>query len=314
MIARYVEIVFRRRLRFTALFLISIGLSAYLLVSSANFRATATLNIEDPASFGATFVPIGWSPNMTPAQNVADSVIAVVRTPAFSQALSSTLLSSGVANTPQIVGSFATNLKVSVTGSHLLTLTYSCQHANLCVQVLSDMITVFRDQLIQTERDQAATTSTFWSGQLKDAQTSLASAQAALHSYASANPGVTVDATSTDPQVVQLLDGVRQWRAKVVEAQDNLSLAQYLSSSSARLVQVGTNAVDTPQLATPHIYGDGSGLLPAAIVMLAGLLMGLVYLVLLAFTDKAIWNAKLVERRLGVPVVTTIPRLVRSRG
>jgi hypothetical protein len=318
LMARYVEILFRHKLRFMALVVVSIVMAAYVLVSFASFRATATLSVEDPASFGATFVPIGWGPNLTPAQNLADSVTTVVNTPAFSRSLSDNLTSSGAisstAELQQVVASIGANLKTSASSSHLMTLTYSCHRADQCVQVLDAAITVFRDQLDQTQHAQAQATSTFWTGQLKDAQASLASAESALQSFASANPNVTIDANSGDAQVVQLLDGVRQWRIKVVEAQDNLSLAQYLSTSSARFFQVGTTIVDTPHLVSSRVLGDGSSLLPAAVVFVVGLVVVLGYLVLLALADKTVGDPRTLERRLGVPVVATIPSLVKSRG
>lgn len=316
--ATYVEILFRHRLRFAALFLIPVALAAAAMVWFDSFRATATIRIEDPSSFGATFVPIGWSANLTPAQNLADSFGQVVKTPAFAKSLSYTLLSSGgttnAAELQQVVGSFGANLKIGVSGSHLVTLTYVCHRANLCAQVLADAVTVFQSQLVKVQKAQADATSSFWEGQLKDAQASLASAEHALKAYAAANPGVTIDATSSDPQVVQLLDGVRQWKTKVVEAQDGLSLAQYLSTSSERFIQIGTTVVDPPHLASSRTLGDGSSLIPAGLVLFVGLLAGLAYLALLTFMDKTVGDPRVLERRLGVPVVATIPRLVSSRG
>jgi uncharacterized protein involved in exopolysaccharide biosynthesis len=318
LMARYVEALFRYRLRFVALLLIPIALGTSVMVLLVGYRATATLKIEDPSSFGATFVPIGWSANLTPAQNLSDSLTQVVKTPAFSQSLANRLSSSGAISSPgelqRTVTSVATNLKFSAAGSHLMTLTYSCHSAAVCVQVVNDSITVLLEQLILTQRNQAEATAAFWSGQLKDAQASLAAAEASLHSYAAANPGATIDANSTDPQVLQLLDGVRQWRAKVVEAQDSLSLAQYLGTTSARLIQVGTTVVETPHLATASFIGDGSSLLPAALVLVAGLAVGAAYLVLLTWVDRTARDPRMLTRRLGVPVVATIPKLASTRG
>lgn len=316
--ARYVETLFRHRLRFTAAFLIPVALAATALVWFANFRATATMRIEDPSSFGATFVPIGWSSNLTPAQNLADSFSQVVKTPAFTQSLADTLSSSGAtagsAELQQVVGTFGANLRIGVSGSHLMTLNYTCHRANLCALVLADAMTVFQAQLVQSQKAQADATSSFWNGQLRDAQASLASAEQALKTYAAANPGVTIDTASSDPQVVQLLDGVRQWKAKVVEAQDGLSLAQYLSTSSMRFIQIGTTVADTPHLASSRYLGDGSSLLLAGSVLLIGLLAGLAYVALLTRIDKTVSDPIALERRLGVPVVATIPKLVTHRG
>lgn len=316
--ARHVEILFRHRLRFITLLLIPVVLAGYVLISFANFRATATLSIEDPSSFGATFVPIGWSSNQTAAQNLADSADQVVRASGFASALSASLSSSGATSSltqaQQIASTIGTDLKIGVSGSHLVTMTYACRQASLCVQVLDQSITLFRQQLIQRQQDQTAVTSSFWSGQLKDAQTSLAAAESAVQAYAASHPNVAIDGTSTDPQVVGLLDTVTQWKAKVVEAQNQLSVAQYLSTASARLIQLGTATVDAPHLATPGFYGDKSSLLPAALVLLAGLLACLGYIVVMAAVDRTVGDAAVLERRLGVRVVATIPKLMGSRG
>jgi hypothetical protein len=207
-----------------------------------------------------------------------------------------------------------TDLKVSASGSHLVTMTYTCRHGDLCVQVLDQSITVFRQQLIQQQQAQTAATSTFWSGQLADAQKSLAAAQTAVQTYAASHPNAAMDGTSSDPEVVGLLDAVKQWKAKVVEAQDQLAVAQYLSTASARLIQLGTGTVDAPHLATPNFYGDKSSLVPAGLVLLAGLLACAAYVVIMAGVDRTVGDAVLLERRLGVRVVATIPKLVGSRG
>ncbi len=318
MMGRHVEIVFRHRLQFAALFLIVAAIASLTLVELASFRATATLSVEDPSSFGATFVPIGWSSNQTAAQNLADSAGQLVRMPAFASALSASLSSSGatsgLSQAQQIASTIGSDLKISVTGSHLVTLTYNCRQATLCARVLEQSIAVFRQQLIAHQQAQTAATSAFWTGQLSDAEASLAAADAAAQAYAGAHPGVALDGSSTDPQVLGLLDAVRQWKAKVVEAQDQLSLAQYLSSASARLIELGTTTVDAPHLVTPNFYGDKSSLVPAALVFVAGLLVLVAYAMILAALDRTVGDALLLERRLGVKVVATIPRLAGTRG
>ncbi len=316
--AKYAEILFRHRIRFVALLLIPIALASSLAVLLASHRAAATLRIEDPSAFGATFVPLGWSASQTPAQNMADSVNQVVKTQAFSQSLSDRLSSANVISSQtelqQTLASIATNLKVTASGSHVMTLTYSCAHAAVCLQVLTDTIDIFREQLVKREQAQTDAAAALWSAQLQDAQANLATAQAALHSYAAANPDATIDANSSDPQVVQLVDGVAQWRAKVVESQNSLSQAQYLGTASARLLQIGTTVADPPHMASSRFYGDGSSLVPAVLTLLAGLSVVAAYVFLVGWVDRTVGDAKALERRLGVPVVATIPSLASSNG
>src|SRR5260370_24077749 len=131
--AKYLEIMFRQRLRFAALLLLPVVLGVSVAVVFASFRATATLRIEDPAAFGTTFVPVGWSPNQTPAQNLADSVSQVVKTPAFAHSLSDRLTSAGPvasgAELQQTLKSSGTSLRAVASGPHLLTLPHACPPA-----------------------------------------------------------------------------------------------------------------------------------------------------------------------------------------
>jgi hypothetical protein len=316
--AKYAEIVFRQRTRFFALFLIPVALGASIALLFATHRAAATLSIADPSSIGASFTPVGWSANQTPAQNLTDSVSQVIRTPAFSQSLSRSLTISdavsGAGELQQVLASTDTKLKVSASGSHLMTLTYSCPRAALCLSVVSATIAILHEQLAKAQQNQAAAATDFWSGALKDAQANLAAAQKALQSYAAANPGTAVDASSSDPQVVQLVNNVQLWRAKVAEAQNSLSQAQYLGSTSARFLQIATKVVDAPHVTSSRFIGDGTSLLPGALVLLIGLAAVATYVVLIGWVDRTAGDPKALEGRLGVPVVATIPKLVGSSG
>jgi capsular polysaccharide biosynthesis protein len=316
--AKAAEILFRHKIRFVALVLIPIALAGSIAVVFASYRATATLRIEDPSTFGASFVPVGWSPGQTPAQNLADSFSQVVKTSAFAQSLSGRLslegAVSGASELRQTLASVAASFKASPSDSHLVTLTYSCSRPSLCQAVMTDTVAIYQDQLIGLQKSESAAANVFWSGQLKDAQANLASAMTALHDYAAANPGTSVDVSSSDPQAAQLANDVQLWRAKVDEAQNNLSQAQYLATASARFLQVGTTVADAPHIAGSRFVGDRSSLLPAGIVLVAGLALIVAYLLLLAWSDGTAGDAKALERRLGVPVVATIPKLVSSRG
>jgi hypothetical protein len=316
--AKFAEVLFRNRIRFTTLVLIPIALGGAVSVMFASYPATATLRIEDPSALGASFIPAGWSAGLTPAQNLADSVGQVVRTPAFSQSLSNRLTGagavSGASELKQTLGSVIVNFKAIPSGSHLVTLTYGCPRPSLCQSVVSDAIAIYQEQMVGIQQAQATTANAFWSAQLKDAQANLAKAVTARHDYAVANPTVAVDASSSDPQVLQLVNDVQQWQAKVAEAQNSLSQAQYLGTASARFLQIGTTVVDPPHLAGSRFVGDRSSLIPGVLLTLAGLALVMGYLVLLAWIDRTAGDPKALERRLGVPVVATIPKLVSSRG
>jgi capsular polysaccharide biosynthesis protein len=314
---KFAEILFRHRIRFIALALIPVALGGSVAVIFASYRATASLRIEDPSAFGASFVPAGWSAGVTPAQNLADGVGQVVKTPGFSRSLSDRLRSAGTvasSELQQTVASAVTGVKASPSDSHVVTLTYSCPHPSVCLGVLSDAIDVIQQQMNQIQQAQTVAANAFWNGQLKDAQDKLASALTALHDYSVANPAVALDTSSSDPQVLQLVNDVQQWKSKVAEAQNSLSQAQYLGTASARFLQVGTTLVDPPHIAGSRFVGDRTSLVPAVLVLLTGLALLIVYVLLLARRDRTAGDPAALERRLGVPVVATIPKLVSSRG
>jgi hypothetical protein len=316
--AKVAEILFRHRIRFVTLVLIPIVLGGAVAVVFASYRATATLRIEDPSAFGASFIPVGWSPSQTPAQNLAESVGQVVKTPAFAQSLSNRLTGegavSGASELKLTLASVVSNFKASASGTHLVTLTYTCPRPSVCQTVMGDTIAIYQEQVIGIQRAQAAAANVFWSGQLKDAQANLASAVSALNDYAAAHPGTAIDVTSNDPQAAQRANDVQLWRAKVVEAQNGLSQAQYLGTASARFLQVGTTVADPPHIVGSRFVGDRSSLVPGVAVLLAGLALVVAYLLVLAWVDGTAGDPKALERRLGVPVVATIPKLVSSRG
>jgi hypothetical protein len=300
------------------LMLAPIALGVLVAFFFASYRASATLRIEDPSAFGARFVPVGWSANETPAQNLADSLSQVVRTAAFQQALSDRLSSSGtISNADELrrtVTSTGTDLNANASGPHLVTLTYTCPRSALCQRVVRDIIDIYRERVAQMQQDQAAAATTFWTGQLRDAQINLKAAQDAVQTYATAHPGATIDGNSSDPQVVQIVNNAQLWRAKVIEAQDALTQANYLGTASARFLQAGTTVVDQPHVTGSRLVGNGTSLVPAALVLVIGLMLFVACVVLLAWVDRTASDPKAVERRLGVPVVATIPKLLRSSG
>ena len=310
---RYAEVLFQHKGRFLALLFIPVLAAAAVGYELLSFRASAVLEVQDPSSFGASFVPVGWSPSSTPAENLSDEVTGVVAGSSFTAALTNSLEArsdiAGPDQVPAIVSSVVANLKLTVSGPHLLTLSYSCHSHTLCVRVLDATVNVLQTELVTAEQARASSISSFWSVQLKDAQARLSTAQAAVSSYQSAHPGATVTADSTDPQAVQLYTDLQLWRGKVMEAQTGLTQADYLGSTSARLLQVGLSVADPAHLASSRYIGDGTSLIAAALVLFAGILVVLAVVIATARMDHTARDPRALERLIGVPVVATIPRL-----
>jgi hypothetical protein len=311
--ARYAEVLFQHKRRFLALLFIPVLAAAAVGYELLSFRASAVLEVQDPSSFGANFVPVGWSPGSTPAENLSDAVTGVVPSSGFATALTNSLESrSDIAapdQVPAIVSSVVANLKVTVNGPHLLTLSYSCRSRDRCVRVLDATVNVLESQLVIAEQSRARSISGFWTVQLKDAQARLSTAESAAGAYKAAHPGATVAADSTDPNAVQLYSDLQLWRGKVLEAQTGLTQADYLGSTSARLLQVGLSLAEPAHLASSRYVGDGTSVIAAALVLFAGILVVLAVVIATARMDHTARDPRAIERLVGVPVVATIPRL-----
>ncbi len=319
--AKYVELLFRFRIRFAALLLLlPMGIGAATVVLFPIYRATADLWVDNPNYFGASFSPIGWNQYLTPAQNQADTLSQLLGTDAFAAGLADRLAASGVVTDQverrQVVGSVSTQLKINAAGSHLLTLTMSCERPPVCTQVLIDTIDLFREQQAKLEQSQADVGISFLSSQLSQAQASLKTAQDAQQRYLAAHPGLKADAASasTDPELAQLMSEVAQTQANVADLQSRLNGVEYLSSASARLLDIGTRVIDAPHISKGGLIGDGSSLKRAALSGLVCVAIGLGYLFLLSWMDKTTRDLKELERRLRVSVVATIPVLNPGRS
>src|SRR5229473_709195 len=113
--AKYVELLFRFRIRFAALLLLlPMGIGAATVVLFPTYRATADLWVDNPNYFGASFSPIGWNQYLTPAQNQADTLSQLLGTDAFATGLADRLNASGFVTDPverrQVVGSLSSQL------------------------------------------------------------------------------------------------------------------------------------------------------------------------------------------------------------
>jgi hypothetical protein len=312
--ARYVESLFVHKLRFLALFVVAVMAASGVGYQFLSFRASAVLEIQDPSSFGANFVPVGWSQSSTPAENLSDTIAGVLNTSGFAEALTNRLERAGDIAPPDqvtgIVSSVVANLKVTVSGAHLLTLSYSCHSRDLCVRVLGEAVAVLQSQLVSAEEARGGSISSFWSVQLKDAQARFAAAQSAVTKWQAAHPGATVAANSSDSDAVQLYTDLELWRGKVAEAQAGLTQADYLGLTSARLMQLGLSVAEPAHLASSRYIGDGMSLIPAAAVLAAAALIALVVLAAAVRSDRTVRDPRAIEKLLGVPVVATIPKLV----
>jgi hypothetical protein len=271
--------------------------------------------VDNPSYYGARFTPVGWNQYLTPAQNETDSLTQLMSTQSFVGTLGDRLFASGAvtnnAELRQVLGSVYLTLKVKAVGSHLMSISVTCDRRPVCVAVLTEAITLFREQETKLQQDQADLGISFLSTEMTRAQASLKVAQDSLSKYLADHPALKPDANfaATDPALARLMADVQQKQSAANDLQVSLSQAQYLGSVSTRIDQMGPRVIDAPHISNAGLLGDGSSLKRALLYSALCLAVGGAYLMLMTWVDKSARDAKELERRLKVRVVTTIDKM-----
>ena len=309
---KYLEILFRFRVRFAILLVVVpaiVGIGTILLFPS--YKATAQIWVDTPSYFGSGATPSGWNQYLTPAQNEADSLNQLLQTRAFDNALYDGLAPTMADPAERRRALISSKLTIISFGTHLVVVSAVCDRPPICVAIVNTAMDVLKQLQIQFEKDQATAGMAFVSGQLKDAQAGLAAAEAALQTYLVDHPTLKVDPIpdNNGPDLARLLTARDQMRVKVNELQTSYDHDQYISSVSTSVIESGPRVVDPPQVVGTGLTGDGSSKRTAVIAAGCCLAVGLAYLFILAWVDKTARDPREVEKRLQIPVVTTIPRL-----
>ncbi len=317
--ARYLEMFFRYWLRFAViLFLLPVPASIATLVYFRTFQATTNLWVQDPTYFGSDVNVIGsnsvpgWNQYLTPAQNETDDLNQYLQTTSFLDSVGAELERNGVANPSErtkLIYSIPKNLHTTPNGSHLVTMTFSCDKAAYCTAVLSATITVFQDRLAEALKAQEQLSTTFLQSQLVTAQKKYDDSQTVLENYLRAHPGLAVADSTLYPELDRLVTQENQDRDKVAQLQSQLAQAQYTFAAADSFIKTNTQVVDTARITAGGLLGDGSSVRRAAVVWIVAVGIAAAYLVLLVWLDKTARDVRELVSRLSVPVLATVPLL-----
>lgn len=319
--ARYVEILFRHWKRFAViLILLPTPISIATLIYFRTYQAATDIWVENPTYFGSNTNIVGsggisgWNQYLTPAQNEADELNQYLQTTSFVYAVGDRMAADGMTNAKErnlLITSIAKNLKVTPSGSHLVTISFSCGKASECTETLSATIAVFQARLTEALKAQEQLSTSFLQSQVAAAQQKANDTESALEKYLAAHPGlpVTSNATTGIPQLDQLITQAQQARDALTALQNQLGQAQYTFAAADQFIATSTKVVDAPGITASGFLGDGSSLKRAAVVWLAAIGVGAVYLALLVWTDKTARDTRELVGRLSVPVLATVPLL-----
>jgi hypothetical protein len=335
-LTRYLEIIFRSKLRLLVLvILLPLALSSLQFYASRSYEATEIVWVDDPGTFGQAIAgslgALGYNPYQTPAQNAQRVFANLLGTQSFNNALGDKLLADGVIHTKQeraaVIASLS-KLTVNVAGAsgpgsgapgtpggdHTMTIQYTCTNEQLCLQVISEVLDIYRSQYGALKAKAAVTARTIYESQLKSAEADLSAALAAVTQYQAALPKTNNRQTqATDPILTALQRNIESAQ-RAVEA----TKAQLQSIETLAQVQNGMatdmNVIDPPQI-TAGLYGikglRSDNLKTDAIIWVSCLVAGVIYVVLLALVDHTVRDPAAIQARLDKPVLT-IPDYVRQ--
>jgi uncharacterized protein involved in exopolysaccharide biosynthesis len=315
-LTKYLDIFFHHLIGFALIMLmLPAGLSVLFIMLFPTAQAGGSLWVTDPAYLGvAATQTSNWNQYLTPAQNASDIMTQIVATEAFQKQVAAKLDSSNVWRSAQertdTLSTFPTSMKVTVTGSHLVTLTITCPRADLCVQVLQTAISVYKDTLDQQQQQQAKAASGFYTAQLQQAQAALRNDQGALDVYLLNHPSVRVSPTTKTTDLpadyVQLSQRVTSDQATIQTLQSKLGDASFNSSAANEVNNSAIRIVDKP---TAFPAGMLSSLPKKQLAIAWGgcLGLGLAILLLLGWLDRTAGEPRDLEKALNVAVVAKIP-------
>lgn len=319
--ARYLENLFRYWKRFAViLVLLPIPISMATLIYFRTYQASTDLWVEQPTYFGSNANVVGsngvsgWNQYLTPAQNQADELDQYLQTTSFLYAVGDQMGKDGYSDVKErntLILSIPKTMHVTPNGSHLLTITFSCDRASYCTETLSATIYIFQQRLTSALRDQEQLSESFLQAQVADAQKKADASATALDTYLAHHPGspITTNANTGIPELDKLINQAQNDENQLIALEGQLGQAQYTFAAADKFVQTSTKVVDDPGITAGGFLGDRSSLKRAAVVWLAALGVAAVYLALLVWMDKTARDSRELASHLAVPVLTTVPLL-----
>ena len=311
-VSKYVEILFRHRLRFLILLVVLPAELAFACIFLFPHQtAASSLWVDTPTFINVPGATIGWNTYLTPAQNTVDSLNQLRSTDSFVSALGVKLDAKttfrDADERDSVLGSVTSDMAVTAPGSHLVVITYTCPHEPICTNVLSATEDLYRESVTAQQSAQINVAIKFYTEQLAESQDKLNSDQKALTDYLSAHPGLTLADAALYPPFDKLVKAVQSDQAQVAAFQAKLDNVKLSAAALTELNKTVLQVVDKP-----HVVGGRFSALPKKQMVVAGvaaLAIGFAVLVLMAWSDRSSREPSELENILKLPVVVTIPDL-----
>jgi hypothetical protein len=307
--AKYVEILFRHRLRFLILlFFLPVELAGACILLFPHQTAVSSLWVDTPEYISISPATSSWNQYLTPAQNTVDALDQLRSTDSFATTLRGSLDATNTfqsaSERDSVLATVKTDMLTAANGSHLVVLTYTCPREPICSNVLTSTEQIYHQWLVDQQTAQAKVAIDFYSGQLSAAQAKLSSDETALAGYVAAHPGVKVADAPLIPVFDQLIRNVGNDTLAVSTLQQKLDDTKLTNAAVGQLDSTVLKVVDPPR-----IVGGRINSLPRkemAIAAIASLALAVAVLMMMVWSDRSAREPKDIESRLRIPVVVTI--------
>jgi hypothetical protein len=310
--AKYVEILFRHRLRFLILLLIlpaELALASILLFPHQT--AVSSLWVDTAAYIPVSAAATGSNQYVTVAQNTVDTLDQLRSTDSFAKMLRSRLDAMNTFDSQSqrdsVLATVTADTVITATGSHLVVLTYTCPREPICSDVLTATVQIYHQWLVDEQTAQAKVAIDLYSGQLTTWQATLASDVALLTDYITNHPWVSPANATLYPDFGKLNSVVDYDRTQVSSFQQKLNDTRLANAAAGQLDSTVFKVVDPARL-----VGGRLNNLPKkqmAIAGVAALALAVAVLVMMVWSDRSTREPKDIESRLRIPVVVMIPDL-----
>jgi uncharacterized protein involved in exopolysaccharide biosynthesis len=310
--AKYVEILFRHRLRFLILLVVlpaELALACIFLFPHQT--ASSALWVDTPAYITISPAASGWNSYLTPAQNTVDALDQLRSTDSFFRSLRTSLDATNtfenISERDTVLLTVQTDTLVTATGSHLVVLTYTCPHQPICTNVLTSTVQIYHQWLVDQQTAQATVAINFYTGQLADAQAKLTTDESALTNYVDSHPNVKAADAPLNPEFDQLIRNVDGDTSDVASLQQKLNDTKLTNAAVGQLDSTVLRVVDPART-----VGGRLNNLPKKQMTIAGvasLALAAAVLLVMVWSDRSTRDVKDIESRVRIPVVVTIPDL-----
>jgi uncharacterized protein involved in exopolysaccharide biosynthesis len=206
------------------------------------------------------------------------------------------------------------NVVVYAAGPQIIQVDFTYGDARVAAGTAQAIIDQFLDEALTSARSKAQVVADFYSGQIKVALQTLATADQAVNQYLAAHPELRSPAAAPDARLSQLQQADTQARQTVTDMQGKIDDAHLQQAGLTAPGASGMRLLD-PAI-VPAEAGTSRKLLAEALG--AGLGVGLLVLVLgllaLTLSDTTLRRPDEVEQALGLRLAGSIPHLPSRSG